>query len=178
MDIATIPPKAMEALLQDIINRDPATARRIALLKILLKERYLTRPQLITRVENLLSTSCYGVSAWEDVFYRDVRVVKQAFLAAGYVLRYSRSAENPGYYLQGQPAISAELAEIITHSLNEVDPIQLRTFQRMVPAERFRLGCSVTDAAVNAVAYRIMQSNPGIDLTKASYLALQGNTPH
>lgn len=177
MDITSIPLKAMKTLLQDVINRDPATARRTALLKILLNERYLTRPQLITRVESLLGTSHFGLSAWEDVFYRDMRVVKGALLAAGYVLRYSRRPENPGYYLHSQPAISAELADIILRSLDEADPVQLRIFQRMTPAERFRLGCSVTDAAVNAVAYRIMQGNPGINQTKAGYIALQGKMP-
>ena len=44
----------METLLQDAIDRDPVTARRAHLLKILLHERYLTRRQLIVRVEGLL----------------------------------------------------------------------------------------------------------------------------
>lgn len=144
----------MEALLQDAIARDPATARRVALFKILINESYLTRQQLITRVEGVLGRGCFGASAWEDVFYRDMRVVKRALLAEGNRLCYSRSEKKPGYYLDGQPAISAGLAEVIQHSIAEADPAQLQIFRRLTPAQRFQLGCSVTDVARNAVAYR------------------------
>ena len=147
----------MEVLVQDAIVRDPATARRAALLNILTNERYLTRQQLITRVERVLGTGCFGVSAWEDIFYRDMRVVKRALLAAGNRLYYSRSRQQPGYYLDGQPAVSAELADLVHHSIEEADPAQLQIFQRLTPAQRFYLGCSVTDAARNAVAYRALE---------------------
>jgi hypothetical protein len=157
MEISSIHPKAIEALLQDAIVRDLATARRAALLKILIDERYLTRQQLITRVEAVLGRGCFGAFAWEDVFYRDIRVVKRALLAAGNRLCYSRSRKKPGYYLDGQPALSTELADIIRHSVAEADPAQLHIFRQMTPAQRFQLGCSVTDAARNAVAYRTQQ---------------------
>ena len=147
----------MEALLQDAIARDPTTARRAALLKILIDERFLTRQQLINRVEAVLGRGCFGVFAWEDVFYRDIRVVKRALLAAGNRLCYSRSGKKPGYYLDGQPAVSVELAEIIRLSVAEADPAQLHIFQCMTPAQRFQLGCSVTNAARSAVAYRNQQ---------------------
>lgn len=32
---------------------------------------------------------CFGTAAWEDTFYRDMRVVKLAFLVAGLILEYS-----------------------------------------------------------------------------------------
>jgi hypothetical protein len=157
MEIFSIHPKAMKALLQDAIIRDPATARRVALFIVLANERHLTRQQLITRVEGVLGRGCFGASAWEDVFYRDIRVVKRALLAAGNRLCYSRSGKKPGYYLDGQPAISAGLAEVIHHSIAEADPAQLQIFQRLTPAQRFQLGCSVSDAARNVVAYRTRQ---------------------
>jgi hypothetical protein len=157
MVISAIHPRAMEVLLQDAIVRDPATARRAALLKILINERYLTRQQLIIRVEEVLGRGCFGASAWEDIFYRDIRVVKSALLAAGNRLCFSRSRHQPGYYLDGQPAVSAELADIVRHSIEEADPAQLYIFQRMTPTERFYLGCSVTDAARNAVAYLTLE---------------------
>src|SRR5215217_7508914 len=89
-------------ILQDAIQRDITTARRATLLEILLNERYLTRSQLIARVELRLGKNCFGVSAWEDTFYRDMHFVKQAFKAAGYRLLYSRKKEQLGYYLEGQ----------------------------------------------------------------------------
>ncbi len=168
MEISSIHPKAIETLLQDAIVRDPATARRAALLKILIDERYLTRQQLITRVEGVLERGCFGVSAWEDVFYRDIRVVKRALLAAGNRLCYSRSRQQPGYYLDGQPSVSTELADIIRHSVEEADPAQFDIFQLMTPAQRFYLGCSVTDAARNAVAYRTLER--GLNNTRNKYL--------
>jgi len=77
MDTSSIPTKALETLLQDALGRDPVTARRAHLLKILLHERYLSRQQLTVRVEGLLGKGCFGESAWEDTFYRDMRIVKK-----------------------------------------------------------------------------------------------------
>jgi hypothetical protein len=138
MDIPSIPQKALETLLQDALDRDPVTARRTHLLKILLHERYLSREQLVVRLDGLLGKNCFGKGAWEDTFYRDMRTVKKALQAAGYRLKYSRKAARPGYYIHLQPAISDELAEILAHSVAEVDLAQIHIWQRMFPAERFR----------------------------------------
>ena len=177
MDISSLPHPALQTLLQDAAERDQATSRRVALLNILLDERYLTRSQLMARVEGLLGTGCFGVSAWEDAFYRDMRVVKKALAAAGFQARYSRRAAQPGYYLAGQPGISPRLSELLAHSAAEVDAAQMRVFRRLTPAERFRLGCSVSDAARQAVVYRIRQQNPNLSLAEASFRALQGGQP-
>ena len=73
-----------DAILHDAIQRDFTTARRIALLEILWNERYLTRSQLLARVELRLGENSFGISAWEDTFYRDMRIVKRAFETVGY----------------------------------------------------------------------------------------------
>jgi hypothetical protein len=160
MDIPSIPTNALETLLQDALSRDMVTARRTHLLKILLHERYLSREQLIVRLEGLLGKGCFGKGAWEDTFYRDMRIVKKALQAAGYRLKYSRNPGRPGYYIHLQPAISDELAEILAHSVAEVDPAQIRIWRQMSPAERFRLGCSITNSARKAVAYRQQHLSP------------------
>jgi hypothetical protein len=144
MDIPSIPTKALETLLQDALSRDTVTARRTHLLKILLHERYLSREQLIVRLEGLLGKGCFGKGAWEDTFYRDMRIVKKALQAAGYRLKYSRNPGSPGYYIHQQPAISDELAEMLAHSVAEVDPAKIRLWQSMPPAKRFRPGLSST----------------------------------
>lgn len=174
MDIAPLPSPALEVLLRDAIARDSSTARRIALLKILLHERYLKREQLIVRVEGLLGRGCFGIKAWEDAFYRDMRIVKAALKAAGYELSYSRRAKRPGYFLRGEPAVSFELSEILRQSSAEVNKAQIDILRGLTPADRFRLGCSIMDAARNAVAYRIRQRHPGMSLAEAAYYALQG----
>ena len=71
-------------------------------LEVLLHERYQTREQLVTRIEDSLGANCFGGRAWDDVFYRDMRVVKDTLCAAGYTLKYSRRAEHSGYYLAGE----------------------------------------------------------------------------
>jgi hypothetical protein len=163
MDIPTIPKKSLETLLQDALDRDTVTARRTHLLKILLHERYLSREQLIVRLEGLLGKGCFGKGAWEDTFYRDMRIVKKALQAAGYRLKYSRKAGRPGYYIHQQPAVSDELAEILAHSVAAVDPAQIRIWRTMPPAERFRLGYSITDTARQARAFR--KQNSGLNLS-------------
>ena len=174
MDISPLPQPALEVLLQDAAQRDLATARRAALVKILLDERYLSRAQLMARVEGMLGAGCFGAAAWEDAFFRDMRVVKKALAAAGFRAAFSRGAARAGYYLDGQPPVSPRLAGILAHSAAEVDLAQLRIFRRLAPAERFRLGCSVSDAACTAVAYRIRQQDPSLSPAQASFLALRG----
>jgi hypothetical protein len=165
--------KAQEMILQDAIQRDLTTARRSALLQILWHERYLTRAQLMTRVELRLGKHCFGVSAWEDTFYRDMQVVKRAFKAAGFILSYNRNKPQTGYYLEGQPATSVELQKILHSSVQEVDIRQIEIYRRLTPADRFRQGCSISDTARKVVAFRIRQDNPNLSLAEANRMALE-----
>ena len=172
MNIA-LSPKAIEVILHDAMQRDITTARRAALLQILWNERYLTRVQLIVRAEYRLGRNCFGTSAWEDTFYRDMRVVKQAFQAAGYLVEYSRNREHPGYYLRGQPALLPEFKQLVKASASEVDQRQIDIYHQLSAAARFRQGCAISDTARNVVVYRIRQENPKLTPQEANQLALQ-----
>jgi len=173
MTSTAISPKAAEVLLQDAMQRDITTSRRTALLQILWNERYLTRAQLIARVEYRLGRNCFGTSAWEDTFYRDMRVVKQAFQAAHYRLEYNRNRGSRGYYLHGQPALSPEFRQIVKASAAEVDQRQIEIYNRLTAAARFRQGCAISDTAREVVAYRIREENPELTPREAHKLALQ-----
>jgi hypothetical protein len=162
-----------DEVLQDAMQRDLTTARRVALLEILWNERYLKRSQLIVRIELRLGKNCFGVSAWEDTFYRDMRFVKQAFDAAGYHLLYGRNKKQPGYYLEGQPALSSEIQQVLRGSAAEVDQRQINIYHKLSFAERFHQGCSISDTARQVVAYRIGQENPQLSLIDANRIALQ-----
>jgi hypothetical protein len=168
-----LPRKSIEVILNDAIQRDITTARRAVLLQILWNERYLTRAQLIARVEYRLGRNCFGTSAWEDTFYRDMRMVKQAFQADGYRLEYNRSKEQPGYYVQGQPALSPDFNQMVSASAAETDQRQIDIYQQLSPAARFRQGCVISDTARNVVAYRIRQENPKLTPQEANQIALQ-----
>lgn len=164
---------AMEAILQDAIQRDITTARRTTILQTLWNERYLTRAQIIVRVEYRLGRNCFGTSAWEDTFYRDMRVVKQAFQAAGYVLEYSRNKAHTGYYLRGEPALLPEFRQMVIASAAEADQRQIDIYHQLSSAARFRQGCAISDTARKVVAYRIRQDNPKLTPQEASRMALQ-----
>lgn len=168
-----LPTVMKDALLQDAMQRDITTARRVAVLEILWHERYLTRSQLIARVELQLGKHCFGVSAWEDTFYRDMWFVKQAFETAGYQLLYSRKKQQPGYYLDGQPALSSEFKQVLKGSAIEVDQRQIDVYRKLTFAERFHQGCSISDTARKVVAYRIRQENPKLSLMEANRIAVQ-----
>jgi hypothetical protein len=168
----SLPTVMKDAILHDTIQRDITTARRVALVEILWIERYLTRAQLIARLEIRLGKNCFGISAWEDTFYRDIRVVKQAFEAAGYRLLYSRNKQQPGYFLDGQPALSADVKQILKSSAVEVDQRQINIYRQLSFAERFHQGCSISDTARKVVAYRIRQDNPKLSLMEANRIAL------
>ncbi len=165
---------AYETLLQDAAARERTTARRLALLQILTQERYLTRAQLISRVEGSLGRGCFGDSAWEDTFFRDMKVVKQAFQSASYRLAYSRHPKQPGYYLAGLPAISSELLSILAGSVLEVDMAQVAILRKLSFPTRFQQGCSISNLARQVVANRIHQHNPQISLAEAYRQASSG----
>ena len=168
-----MPLAALDVLFADAIARDRTTARRAALLNILQHEGYLTREQLISRVEGKLGKGCFGDSAWIDTFFRDMQVVKRALRAAGYPLVYSRSSGQPGYYLRGHPPLSSQLSAILDGSIAEVDPSQIAVFKRLSFRQRFQQGCSISDLARQVVAYRIQQRNPRLSSADAHRLALQ-----
>jgi len=165
--------RAIHVLLQDVIERDITTARRAALLHILWNERFLTRFQLIARVEYQFGRNCFGVLAWEDTFFRDMRVVKQAFQAVGLVLDYSRKKEKRGYYVREQEALSLEFKQMIKAGAAEVDQRQIDIYRKLSPAARFKQGCAISDTSRNVVAYRIRQENPKLTRQEAQKLALQ-----
>jgi hypothetical protein len=169
----SLPTVMKDAILDDAMKRDITTARRVALLEILWNERYLTRAHLIARVELRLGRGCFGSSAWQDTFYRDMRIVKQAFEAVGYRLLYSRNRQQPGYYLDGQPSLSSEFKQILQNSAAEVDQRQIDIYRKLSFAERFYQGCSISDTARRVVAYRIRQKNPKLSLVDANRMALQ-----
>ena len=73
---STLPAVMRDALLHNAIQRDITMARRAALLGTPWNERYLQLSQLIARVEPRLRKNCFGISAWEDTFYQDMRFVK------------------------------------------------------------------------------------------------------
>jgi hypothetical protein len=163
---------AMQVIYQDANHRDLTVDRRETLLNILWHERYLTRAQLITRVEMRLGKNIFDRAIWKDNYFRDMRLVKQAFQAAGMQLAYSRNPHHPGYYLKGQPPLSAEYRQILRHSLAEVDPRQIDIYRQLSHAERFQQGCSISTTARKAVAYQVIQQNPGIDPAEANRMAL------
>jgi len=148
-------------------------ARRTALLNILQNERYLTWSQLIARVELLLGKNCFGTSLGNAAFYRDIQAVKQTLKSMGYLLAYSRGKGQAGYYLQGHPALSSKLKQMLRGSAAETDQRQIEIYQRLSPADRFRQGCAISDTARNVVAYRIRQENPNLTLDEAYRIALQ-----
>lgn len=168
-----LPIPLKDVILHDAIQRDATTARRAALLEILWNERYLTRSQLIARVELGLGRGCFGSSAWQDTFYRDMRIVKHAFEAVGDRLLYSRNKQQPGYYLQGKPTLSSEFKQILQNSAAEVDQRQIDIYRKLSFAERFYQGCSISDTARKVVTYRIRQEDPQLSLIEASHIALQ-----
>jgi hypothetical protein len=134
-------------LLHDAEKRDPVTARRSHLTRILLREHYLTRENLIFRVESLMGYTSFGQKSWKDNFYRDMRVVKAALKKAGFDMRYSRKEGKPGYYLTNEPPLHLDVIKEIAGALGEIDLEQIEIYKRISPAQKFYQACSIIDLA-------------------------------
>ena len=148
-------------LLEDAAERDRVTARRKLLADTLSRERYLTREDLMSRVEAVLGKGCFGETAWEDVFYRDMRVVKDAFRAAGHEVAYSRKKGQSGYYLKGEGEVSQTVEQQIKGAVEEIDPEQVAVTRHLSPAERVQQGFSITHLAHRVTRFREQQREAG-----------------
>ena len=168
-----LPHQASEFILRNMNPQNLATSRCMTLLQILWMERYLTRTQLQKRIEYRLGKSCFGISAWQYTFYKDIGIVKQAFLSANYMLEYSRNKNQVGYYLRGQPALLPKFKQLIQASVAEVDSRQINIYCQLSFAARFQQGCEISDTARNVVTYRIREENPKLSLQEAHQMALQ-----
>ncbi len=124
----------------------------------------------MARVEGELGKGCFGEAAWEDTFYRDMRVVKRVLRAAGCELAYSRTRASPGYYLRDQPRLHPYLGRVLDGSVSEVDPAQIAIYRCFEPIVRFRQGCSISDTARQAVTYRLRQRRPELSQAEAGRL--------
>ena len=144
-----------QALLEDAAQRDLVTARRKLLIELLSRERYLTRAGLMSRVEMVLGKGCFGDTSWEDVFYRDMRAVKECFRAGGFDVAYCRSIKRPGYYLEGEGVLGKNVIRQIEGAVAEVDSQQVAITRVLSPAARAQQGLSITKLAHQVTAYRM-----------------------
>ena len=140
-----IPTKAQSFLLRDAEKRDRVTARRVYLTRALLRENYLSRESLIRRVEYLMGFKSFEEKSWEDTFYRDMRVVKQALKEAGFRVKYSRKKNSDGYYLEGKSRLSEEVKKEIAGAIAELDEEQMKIYKDMSPAQKFYQATSIID---------------------------------
>ena len=141
--LTKLPEATQSFLLRDAEKRDPVTARRSHLARILLRERYLSRESLMTRVESIMGFASFGEKSWRDNFYRDMRVVKAALKQAGFELKYSRSGEKLGYYFAGESPLHPDVKKEIAGALQEIDPKQVESYKHISPAQKFYQACSI-----------------------------------
>ena len=141
--LTQLPETTQRYLLHDAEKRDPVTARRSHLTRILLRERYLTRESLMFRVESLMGFTSFGYKSWKDNFYRDMRVVKVALKQAGFSLKYSRTGDRPGYYIVGEAHLHPDVKKEIAGALDEIDQEQIDIYKRISPAQKFYQACSI-----------------------------------
>ena len=143
--LAKLPTDIQTVLFRDAEKRDPVTARRANLTRVLLRQRYLTREALIERVEFLMEFEVFGKKSFVDNFYRDMRVVKEALRRAGYELKYSRRKERSGYYLANEPALGEKVKKEIAGAVRELDDAQIEIYKKMSPAQKFYQSASIID---------------------------------
>jgi hypothetical protein len=157
----TLPPDDMPmdvwlAQLREMATHNRPAARRMALLRLVWQEAYLTREGLIARVEGLLGRGCFGASP-RTAFYRDMAVVRQTLAQAGYRLLYSRRSDQKGYYVEGRPRLDEQLQRLIAGAVAEVDPKQIEIYRRLGPDERVWQLAHLSDWLRQANAYRLQR---------------------
>ena len=138
----------------DAEQRVPVIARRMALARMLLRERYLTRETLMVRIETALGFPVFGRKSWRNNFFRDMQVVKAVLGKAGYEVKYSRKKGRQGYYFAGEPALHPDVQKEIAGALQELDDKQIEIYRQLSPAQKFHQGCSITNFAQQVARQR------------------------
>lgn len=82
-----------------------------------------------TRENAMGKPAAASIYPWQRTFFRDMRIVKQAFEAAVYRSRYSRNSQQPGCYLDRQPALSTGFQQMLQNSVTEVDQRQIDIYR-------------------------------------------------
>jgi len=139
-------PRPWLVLLAHQAEQNPVLARRMALLDILCAEAYLTREELIAKVQERLGEDCFGQDAvqalWEDM---------RALRAAGMDIRYSRSKGRLGYYLR-TVAVSEEDKRKIRAVFDEIDYRQMAILRSLPPARRTAMVFELCEALRQSIA--------------------------
>jgi hypothetical protein len=154
VNIAPIPQEAAYALLQDAAERDRTTARRAALTEILWHERWLGRGALMERTAQRLGSGCFGESAWEDTFNRDINAVREALSRAGADLAYSRTKGLDGYYLRGQGRLHPDIVAEIARQIVKIDLRQLGIYRALGLPQRVRQALKASEQAAWEARYQ------------------------
>ena len=119
---------------------DRAGARQSALAHLIWREAFLTRPGLITRVQDLLGRDCFGATP-RATLRRDLLRVRAILAQAGHRLARSRR----GYFVPGRPLLDEHLQKLIAGSVAEVDPRQIAIYRRLTPAQRVWQAAHLSD---------------------------------
>jgi hypothetical protein len=82
-----------------------------------------------------------------------MQVVKTILAQAGFRLKYSRRSKQAGYFVEGRPALSPELALAIAGAADEIDPHQIQQWARLTIRARLNLANTLS-AEVLALAVR------------------------
>ena len=147
-----LPKSVMAAAMNGAVRNDRALARRVTLLALLWEESGIDSAGLLARVESRLGKGCFGRRP-ELAFRRDMQVVKTTLAQAGFHLIYSRRPTQPGYFVEGRPALTPEAASAIAGAADEIDPHQNQQLARLTAKARLSLANNLS-AEVLALAVR------------------------
>lgn len=74
--------------------------------------------------------------------------------------------------------LETRVKEAIAGSVGEISEEQVAIFSRMTFAQRFQIGCSISNLARKTVANRIRQRHPDLSQAEAERLAVQSSYHH
>ena len=96
----------------------------------------------MARVDLRLEKQCFGISAWDDTFYWDMRFVKRPFETAEYRLLYSRNKQQLGYCLEGKPALSSGFKQVLKSSAADIGEVYIHSPEDLILYKLIYFGLS------------------------------------
>ena len=147
-----LPISVLAAAMTGAMRHDRTLARRMTLMALLWEESGIDGAGLLARAEDRLGKGCFGRQP-ELAFRRDMQVAKSVLAQAGFRLTYRRRRKQAGYYIEGRPVLSPEVARAIAGAAGEIDPHQIQHLAGLTVRARLTLANTLS-AEVLALAVR------------------------
>lgn len=142
--------------------------RRSLIARLIWQSSYMRPAGIIEAVR-----MCFG---WQgddlrSTLAKDIWILRKATKSRFRPLVYSTKPNQRGFWFRGRPPLDRAIVEGIIKGASQVDPRRIEILKRKTTAERFAIGCQMTEGFWAGEAFRLRAYNPHLSREESLRLA-------